>query len=219
MDDIPLDRLLVSIAGPSATKAVIRDSISALRATPLSGICVEPLNIEMCHQILGDSTIPIIGLVNYPLGLAVKSTAVSLAQWCYEHKADEILCGLPSGLIHSSAFHEIERTLSELLSLNAQHGPRVFLPTVELSTEDTLKISKILSEFKISNIHIGTSSDVKTQHQAISAFKSQIPAETAITIETSGSMGQANELLSMGADFVCLQAFGETLELFYKNKT
>jgi hypothetical protein len=61
MGDIPLDRLLLSFAEPSTTRAVLRDSDSALSATPLSGMCVEPLNIKMCHKILGDSTIPIIG--------------------------------------------------------------------------------------------------------------------------------------------------------------
>ncbi len=218
MDDIPFNRLLGSITGPYVTKAVIRDSVSALRATPLSGICVEPLNIEICHQILGDSAIPIIGLVNYPLGLAAKSAAVRLGQWCYEQKADEILCGLPYGLLHSDASREIERMFSELLSLRVQRGPRVYLPTIELSTEDTLEISKMVSKFEIPNVHIGKSSNIKTQHEAISDFKSKMPMETVITVETSGGMREANELLSAGADYVCLQTFGETLEPFDNHK-
>ncbi|NMC80741.1 MAG: hypothetical protein GYA59_15375 [Chloroflexi bacterium] len=197
-----LPHVLASITGPGFSKTDVCKMVTALRAFPLGGFVVEPGCLEICHSCVQPAYIPLIGQVNYPLGLSTTDCACEAIRWCFDQGADQVLIGVPGGFLRSGAQEEMRQYLSRAAAVNPKRPLRVAI-NAEVLTDDELNlVGDLIPSSGVSSLHVFLDSNLDALARRVAFLKKMVHAGIPVGVDEIRDPALIATIRSLGADFV-----------------
>jgi deoxyribose-phosphate aldolase len=195
-------RLYDALLGPGATRAAVRDAILAVRATPLVGLIVEAWQLEFAHDLLDGTPTHTVGIANYPLPGATPDFVCEAVGWCCAHAADEILVGVPVGLLRSGRSDDVRRLCHRVMEI--MDGRRLWaaIPAGQMAAEEIAAACRLLADCGVGGVKAGAGGAVSLD--TIALIRREVGGNLVVMVDSNLQGGPGLlAWLEQGADTVC----------------
>ncbi len=198
-------RLYAALLGPSATRAAVRDAILAVRGIPLAGVIVEAWQLEFTHDLLDGTPTHTVGIANYPLPGATLDFVCEAVGWYCAHAADEILVGVPVGLLRSGRDDDVRQLCSRVIEIADGRRLWAALPAARMADNEIAAACRLLADCGVGGLKVGTGGAVSLDTAAL--IRREMGGNLAVMVDV-GPQGGPGLLawFEQGADTVCSTA-------------
>ena len=102
---------------PEATEKQIEELIKEAIEYNFCSVCVNPIWVKKCAEMLKDTDVKVCTVIGFPLGANTKETKIFETKNALENGADEIDMVINIGYMKSKKFDEVEDEISELAKI------------------------------------------------------------------------------------------------------
>jgi len=110
--------LLKPEAVPGQVEKLCREALEYQFAS----VCVNPVYVPLCHQILGGSKVLVCTVVGFPLGATFTQAKVDESLLAIEAGAQEIDMVIPVGLLRAGEYEAVAEDISGVVEASHAHG-------------------------------------------------------------------------------------------------
>lgn len=110
-----------------------------------ASVCVPPSFVKQCAEYL-DGRIPVCTVIGFPNGYNTTAVKCAEAEEAVENGADEIDMVINLGWLKDGHYEDILREINAVKKSCKQRVLKVIVETCELTTEEKIKITEIVSE-------------------------------------------------------------------------
>ena len=190
---------------PDATASDIERIVEEAKKYNFFGICVNPNYVELAHDLLKDTSVKLVTVVNFPLA----NNTVDMTKYQIERVlnfgADEIDTVINISALKNKDYKKVEHDLTDTRYACSEHNLKVILET-DLLTKEEIKIASLISAQAGANF-VKTSTgfvkggigaqveDVKLMKQTVQPYGLGVKASGGIK-----NYSQAINLIDAGAD-------------------
>ena len=113
---------------PDATREQVIQLCAEARQYRFASVCVNPVNVALCAQLLSGSGVPVCTVVGFPLGAAPTEVKVFEAQQAIDAGATEADMVIDIGALKSGAYERVKRDIASVA--RACHARHVILKVI-----------------------------------------------------------------------------------------
>lgn len=106
-------------------------------------VCVNPIWVQPCAQILRNSTVVVCTVVGFPLGANTSASKAQMAREAIELGAKEIDMVINLGALKSGQWGAVEKDISEVVKSSGKNVVKVILETTLLTEAEKIQACKV----------------------------------------------------------------------------
>ncbi len=183
-----------------ATKEQIKTLIDEAKENNFFGVCVNPDYVKYAKELLKNTDIKLVTVVNFPLGKAGADVTSYQIKEVIKNGADEVDTVINVSDIKNKDFDKIKREISKLKASCGNHNLKVILETDLLTDEEILLASRTCKNAGADFIKTSTGFVKNGTGATVNAVK--IMKSTDMNVKASGGIKtkeQATALIEAGA--------------------
>jgi len=193
-----------TILKPDATEKNIEQlTLDAIKYS-FFGICINPNYIKIAKNLLKETNVKIVTVVNFPLASNTIDTTLFQTQEALNFGADEIDTVLNISALKNKDYKKVEFDIKKTKEICQNHNLKVILETDLLTKEEIKLASEIAAQAGANFVKTSTGfvkngvgaqiEDVKLMYETVSPYKLQVKASGGIK-----TYEQAIALINAGA--------------------
>ncbi|MHB8062524.1 MAG: deoxyribose-phosphate aldolase [Ruminiclostridium sp.] len=142
---------------PETTKEQIKKLCSEAIEYGFASVCVNPGYVELCSELLKNSTIKVCTVIGFPLGATTTATKVAEASEAIENGATEVDMVINVGAIKSGDFEFVKKDIGAIVqAAKGKALVKVILETCLLTEEEKIMSCKICKEMGANYVKTST---------------------------------------------------------------
>jgi len=124
---------------PDATQDEIDHLCAEARKYKFASVCINPVWVAYCKELLADTEVMVATVVGFPLGALPTETKASEAAQAVEQGADELDMVLNIGFLKSGRYQEVEEDVRQVVQAAGGKTVKVIIETALLTDEEKIQ--------------------------------------------------------------------------------
>jgi deoxyribose-phosphate aldolase len=190
-----------------------------------ASVCINPIFVPLCSQILAGSSVKVCTVIGFPLGAKPTTLKVDEVNWCIRAGASELDMVIPIGLLKSANYQQVFGDIQAVseASHHAKGLVKVIIETALLTRREKIIACLLSREAGADYVKTSTGfSSAGATLEDVSLMRSVVGPAERMGIKAAGgirSYADAIAMLSAGATRLGTSAGGKIIQQAIENQT
>jgi len=132
-----------TILKPDATREQLVKLCAEAREYRFASVCVNPVQVSLCRELLDQSGIPVCTVVGFPLGASTTVIKAAEAKHCFDNGAQELDMVINVGALKDGRLAEVETDIKAVVTAAPNALVKVIIEACLLTDEEKVTACKL----------------------------------------------------------------------------